>query len=204
MPRLLAFAGSARKDSYNKKLVRIAAEGARHAGAEVTVIDLGDFPMPIFDQDLESAEGMPEMSREFKKLMVKHDGFLIASPEYNSSYSPLLKNAIDWASRSESDSESPLSAFRGKAAVLMAASPGGYGGMRGLIVLRMLLANLGLTLLPEQVAVPLAFRAFDDHGSLADEGQQKAVFDLGVRLAEFCASGIPAEEERSGKHGLPR
>ena len=114
MPKLLAFAGSSREESFNKKLVRIAAAGARQAGAEVTLVDLGDFPMPIFNQDLESARGMPEKAGEFKELMVAHDGFLVASPEYNSSYSPLLKNAIDWASRSEAESEAPLSAFRGK------------------------------------------------------------------------------------------
>ncbi len=154
MPRLLAFAGSSRKESFNKKLLSIAAEGARQAGAEVTMVNLADFPMPIFNQDQESAEGMPEKARAFKKLLVEHDGFLVASPEYNGSYSPLLKNVIDWASRSESESEAVLAAFRGKTAVLMAASPGAYGGMRGLIALRMLLANLGVILLPEQVAIP--------------------------------------------------
>ena len=185
MPKFLAFAGSSRKDSFNRKLIRIAAEGARDAGAEVEVIDLLDFPMPIFNQDLESAEGMPEKAREFKELMVEHDGFLIASPEYNGSFSPLLKNSIDWASRTESEGEAPLAAFRGKTAVLMAASPGSYGGMRGLIFLRMLLSNLGLILLPEQVTVPFAFRAFDESGSLVDEKQHRAVFGLGLRLAEF-------------------
>ncbi len=188
MPKLLAFAGSSREESFNKKLVRIAAAGARQAGAEVTLVDLGDFPMPIFNQDLESARGMPEKAGEFKELMVAHDGFLVASPEYNSSYSPLLKNAIDWASRSEAESEAPLSAFRGKTAALMSASPGGYGGMRGLVVLRMLLANLGVILLPDQVTVAHAFRAFDENGALTDEKQQAAVIKLGSSLAEFCAS----------------
>ena len=185
MSKILAFAGSSRKDSFNKKLVSISAAGARSAGAEVRVIDLADFPMPIFNQDLEAAEGMPEKAGEFKKLMVAHDGFLIASPEYNSSFSPLLKNAIGWASRAESEDEPSLVAFRGKKAVLMAASPGGYGGLRGLVPLRMLLGNLGVFLLPDQVAVSHAFQAFDKNGSLVDEKQQKAVFNLGVRLAEF-------------------
>ncbi len=189
MPKILAFAGSSRRDSFNKKLLRIAAEGARDAGAAVEVIDLLDFPMPIFNQDLESAEGMPEKAREFKKMMVEHDGFLIASPEYNSSFSPLLKNAIDWASRAESEGEVPLQAFRGKTAVLMAASPGSYGGMRGLIVLRMLLSSLGLILLPEQAAVPFAFRAFDESGGLVDDKQHGEVLALGRRLAESIARG---------------
>ncbi|MCK5794460.1 MAG: NAD(P)H-dependent oxidoreductase [Anaerolineales bacterium] len=189
MSEILAFAGSSRKDSYNKKLVSISAAGARSAGAEVRVIDLADFPMPIFNQDLEAVDGMPGKAGEFKKLMVVHDGFLIASPEYNSSFSPLLKNAIDWASRAESEDEPSLAAFRGKKAVLMAASPGGYGGSRGLVPLRMLLGNLGVFLLPDQVAVSHAFQAFGNNGSLVDEKQQKAVCNLGARRAEFSTPG---------------
>ena len=95
-PRILAFAGSTRKDSYNKKLVRIAAKAAQECGAEVTVVDLNEFPMPLFDEDLEQAQGQPESAVRLKKLMVEHDGFLIASPEYNSSITVVLKNNIDW------------------------------------------------------------------------------------------------------------
>ncbi len=98
-PRVLAFAGSARVDSYNSKLVKVAAEGVRGAGAEVTLIDLRDFPLPLFDQDLEAAGGLPDNARELKEIMLKHDGLLIAAPEYNSSITPLLKNTIDWVSR---------------------------------------------------------------------------------------------------------
>ena len=97
-PKILAFAGSARKDSFNKKLVKIAAQGARGAGAQVTELDFGDLPLPLFDQDLEAEEGLPSGAIRLKELMREHDGFLIASPEYNSSISPMLKNAIDWAS----------------------------------------------------------------------------------------------------------
>ena len=99
MTKILAFAGSARKDSLNKKLLKIAAAGAQTAGADVTLVDLADFELPLFNQDLESEQGMPEKAGEFKRLMIAHDGFLIASPEYNSAFSPLLKNTIDWASR---------------------------------------------------------------------------------------------------------
>ena len=95
-PRILAFAGSARTDSFNVKLVNIAAEGAREAGAEVTVVNLKDFPMPLFNQDLEAADGPPDHATRLKGIMLAHDGLLIASPEYNSSISPLLKNTIDW------------------------------------------------------------------------------------------------------------
>jgi chromate reductase, NAD(P)H dehydrogenase (quinone) len=97
--RILAFAGSLRRESFNKKLVPIAAKGARDAGAEVTLISLEDFPLPLFDQDLEARQGMPENGMKLKQLFIDHDGLLIASPEYNSSITAVLKNAIDWVSR---------------------------------------------------------------------------------------------------------
>ena len=97
--KILAFAGSAKKASLNKKLLAVAVAGARAAGAEVTVVDLADYPMPIMDEDLEAAEGAPEKATAFKALMIEADGFLISCPEYNSSITPLLKNVIDWASR---------------------------------------------------------------------------------------------------------
>ena len=178
MPKLLAFAGSSRKDSFNKRLVKIAASGAESAGATVTVIDLADFPMPIFNEDLESTKGMPDKAREFKNHLIEHDGFLIASPEYNSSLSALLKNAIDWASRSETDNEAPLVAYRGKVAAIMAASPGGLGGIRGLVFLRMLLGNIGVFVLPDQQVIPQAFKAFGDDGLLVDAKQQRAIVNF--------------------------
>ncbi len=183
MPKILAFSGSARKESYNQKLVNIAAQGAQQAGANVTVLNLSDYPMPIFNQDLELAEGMPKAARVFKEHLIEHDGFLIASPEYNSAFSPLLKNAIDWASRREGD-EAPLLAFRGKVAVIMAASPGALGGLRGLVFLRMLLANIGIIVLPEQFAVAQADRSFDDEGHLLEESKQDTVLKLGASLAQ--------------------
>ena len=97
-PRILAFAGSLRGESFNKKLVPIAARAARDAGAEVTPIDLRDFPLPLFDQDLEAGQGMPEDGTRLKKLFTEHDGLLVASPEYNSSVTAALKNVIDWVS----------------------------------------------------------------------------------------------------------
>ncbi len=185
MAKILAFAGSARKDSYNKKLVKIAAAGADDAGAAVTVIDLADFPMPIYNQDIEDSSGMPEHGRRFKQLLIDHDGFLIASPEYNSAFSPLLKNAIDWASRSESKDEPGLLAYKGKVAALMAASPGALGGLRGLVFLRMLLGNIGVIVLPQQRAISQAFKAFDDDGNLVDNKEQKAIQGLGVDLVKM-------------------
>ncbi len=183
VPRILAFGGSLRKDSYNQKLAAIAAEGAREAGAEVTLISLRDFPMPLFDQDLEAEHGMPAEAKRLKELFLSHQGLLIASPEYNSGYSAALKNAIDWVSRSETSDEPALSALAGKSAVIMAASPGGLGGLRGLVPLRMLLGNLGITLLPDQLAIPSALQAFGPDGHLVDPKQEEKVKALGAALA---------------------
>ncbi len=185
MPKILAFAGSARKDSLNKKLLKIAVEGAQEAGADVTLVDLADFELPLFSQDLESDMGMPDIAGKFKRLMIAHDGFMIASPEYNSAFSPLLKNTIDWASRSESDDEPPLMAYRGKTAAILATSPGGLGGMRGLVMLRMLLGNLGVIVFPDQQAVPNGLKAFNDDGSMSDPKQEKRIRTLAKNYINF-------------------
>jgi chromate reductase, NAD(P)H dehydrogenase (quinone) len=183
-PRILAFAGSTRKDSYNMRLVRIAAAGAKDAGAEVSVIHLRDFPLPLFDEDLEREEGTPEAAGRLKGLMTGHDGFLIASPEYNSSISGVLKNAIDWVSRPV-PGEAPLIAFRQKVFTIMSASPGALGGLRGLVHLRAILGNIGAIVLPDQVAVPKAFEAFLEDGRLEDPKQHASIEGLGKTLATF-------------------
>lgn len=182
-PRILAFGGSLRAASFNQRVAQIAAEGARRAGAEVTVIALRDFPMPVFDQDLEEAGGMPEKARELKKLFLSHDGLLIASPEYNSSITAALKNALDWVSRAESDSEPPVAAFRGKVAAILGASPGALGGLRGLVHLRSILSNVGVLVLAEQIAVSKAGDAFQEDGKLKDAKQQSSVERIGEALA---------------------
>ena len=129
--KLVAFAGSAREGSWNKMLVNLAAEGAREAGAEVTFVDLKDYPMPVFGQDLQAESGMDPNAEKLQKLFSEHDGYLIASPEYNSSITSLLKNVIDWVSRS-GKTDGSMEAYHGKTAVIMSASPGGLGGLRGL------------------------------------------------------------------------
>lgn len=186
-PRILAFGGSLRRDSYNQKLAAIAASGAREAGAEVTLIALRDFPLPVFDEDLEKAQGMPDTGKKLKQLFREHHGLLIASPEYNSSITAALKNAIDWVSRTETDDESGLVAFTGKSAILCAASPGGLGGLRGLVHVRAILGNIGVTVLPDQVAVSKAYEAFREDGSLADAKQLAKVKALGTQLAQHLA-----------------
>jgi chromate reductase len=186
--KILAFAGSARQDSFNKKLVQIAAQGAKNAGAEVTYLDLRDLAMPLYDQDLEAAQGLPDTVLQFKALLKSHHGFLLACPEYNSSITPLLKNAIDWASRPE-PGEAPLAltCFKGKTAVLMSTSPGGLGGLRGLNTVRSILSSIGVFVLPDQKAIPSAYQAFDEAGNLADADQQNAILALGQKLADVTA-----------------
>ncbi|NRB17455.1 MAG: NAD(P)H-dependent oxidoreductase [Rhodobacteraceae bacterium] len=171
MPKFLIFAGSARKASTNKQLAALAAGKAKAAGADVTLIDLKDFEMPLYDGDLEAGGGLPENAKRLKQLFVEHDGLFIASPEYNSSISPLLKNALDWISRPHTVDEPPLWAYNGKVMALGSVAPGALGGLRGLVPLRMMLGNIGVTVVPNQVAISNGFSAFDDAGKLTDAGQ---------------------------------
>ena len=181
--RVLAFAGSTRQESFNKKLVQVAAAGAREAGADVTDIDLRDYRLPVFDQDDESERGKPDNAKALKQLMIDHDAFLISAPEYNSSVTGVLKNSIDWVSRPDDGDAAPLVAFGGKVVTLMSASPGALGGLRGLVHLRSILGNLGCIVLPNQVAVPKAHEAFKDDGTLVDDAQQQRILRLGRTLA---------------------
>jgi chromate reductase, NAD(P)H dehydrogenase (quinone) len=182
--RVLAFAGSLRTASWNKKLVRVAAEGARAAGAEVDVIDLRDLPMPIYDGDLEAEQGLPPNAKAFKRLLADSHGFLISSPEYNNAFPAVLKNAIDWASRAETGDIGPV-AYRGKIAGLMSASPGYFGGVRSLPMLRAVLSNLGCVVVPTQLAVPRANEAFDADGQLKDARQRDQIMAIGAEVVRF-------------------
>jgi len=184
LPKILAFAGSTREGSFNKKLLNIAVQGAKNAGAEVTLVDLRDIPLPLYDGDLEANQGLPENAKKLKALMKSNDGFLIAAPEYNSSISAVLKNAIDWASRPEPN-EAPLAAFTEKTAALLSASPGAFAGLRGLATVRSILGNIGVHVIPNQVGVPRAHEAFNPDGSLKDAKIQANVEKLGANLTEF-------------------
>src|SRR5438876_6102819 len=179
--RILAFAGSLRKDSFNKKLIRVAVHGARNAGAEVTLIDLRDYPLPIYDGDLEAREGLPENGRKLKDLFLAHQGLLLACPEYNSSITGVLKNTIDWVSRPVQGAK-PLAEFTGKIAGLLSASPGALGGLRGLVHVRSILGNIGVLVLPEQLAVSRAGEAFNADGSLKDDKQKATLQKIVGRL----------------------
>ena len=180
-PRLLAFAGSLRKGSFNRRLIGNLAEGARDAGATVTMIDLHDHALPIYDGDIESAS-MPEAVRALQSLMADHDGLLIATPEYNGSYPALIKNTLDWISRPLANGTSGTALFDHKVAGLCSASPGALGGLRALIALRDALAKLGMWVAPSQVAVGRAGEAFDEHGQLTDARQRSAVHRVGAEV----------------------
>lgn len=198
---ILAFSGSTRTASYNKQLVRIAADAAAKAGARVTLIDLRDYPLPVYDQDLEEREGLPPSARDLKELLMNHKGLLLACPEYNSSITPVLKNTLDWTSRAAAG-EKPLACYQGKVAAVMSASPGSLGGLRGLVHMKAILGNIGVLVLPGQVAIAKAHEAFTDDGSLRDAKQQEAVrklgrdlYDLAYRLS-VLSPRPPGEGER--------
>ncbi len=185
-PRILAFAGSTREQSFNKQLVRVAAAAARAAGGDVTLLDLRDIPMPLYDGDLEQREGLPANARRFKELLLAHQGLIIASPEYNSSISGVLKNAIDWASRGLPD-EPPLACFSGKVAAIMSASIGGLGGLRGLVHVRAILGNINVLVLPEQIAISNAQEAFTPDGALKEPRQQATVERIAQKLVNVVS-----------------
>lgn len=168
-PRILAFSGSARRESLNKKLLAAVVAAARAAGAEVTVVDFKELPIPLYDGDLEDAEGIPPNAQKLIELITQHQGLLIASPEYNSQITPLLKNAIDWCTRADAN---PLP---GKVAAVVSASPGAFGGIRSMTLARQLLTHLGCLVVPVQCILPGADKAFDEQGKLKEERHRKSV-----------------------------
>ena len=184
--KILAFAGTTRTEALNKKLIRVAAAAAREAGAEVTLIDLRDFPMPLYDGDLEAKVGIPPMAVKFKELMLVHRGLLISTGEYNSSITGVLKNAIDWASRS-SPGESELACYKDKVVALLSASPGLLGGMRAMMAVRSILGNIGALVIPEQLALGRAHEAFNEDGSLKDPKRIAAVSKVVSSLVRIVA-----------------
>lgn len=181
-PKVLCFAGSGRTGSWNQQLLDIGARMLRDAGAETTMLGLRELDLPLFDEDLEKAQGEPSGARRLKDLMFAHHAFLIACPEYNSSITPLLKNAIDWATRPKAG-EQPLQAFRGKVCGLVAASQGALGGLRGLVHVRAILGNIGVIVLPEQVAVGAVHEQITG-GELKDGLPKKLLGDLVQRMVD--------------------
>ncbi|MBA2777738.1 NADPH-dependent FMN reductase [Billgrantia kenyensis] len=196
-PRILVFAGSAREQSYNKRLARLAAERVEQAGGLATFIDLRDYPLPLYDGDLENHEGLPANARSLQALLAEHQGLLLASPEYNGFITPLMKNTLDWMSRSDGK-QSGLALFADRVAAVVSTSPGAFGGMRSLALLRQLLGNLGVTVLPNPLAIPRAAQAFSEAGELEDESQRDRLDALCRRLVTILAK-LHAAEPSNGR-----
>jgi chromate reductase, NAD(P)H dehydrogenase (quinone) len=191
-PKILVFAGSNRSGAFSGSLAALAALELGKAGADVTHIALIDYPLPIVDEDLEKEKGIPDNAFRLARLFAAHDGLLISSPEYNASLPPLLKNTIDWVSRISKDNGKPLKPYDGKIAALCSTSPGAFAGIRGLIHLRAVAVNVGLTVISEQCSVPNAGEAFDDNGHLKNPRSQAALAKVAQSLTNMCrATGRP-------------
>jgi NAD(P)H-dependent FMN reductase len=186
-PKILVFAGSIRTASHNARLAALVSKELAFAGADVTRISLEDYPMPIYDGDLEARSGPPANAAKLKQLMALHHGVFIASPEYNASITPLLKNTIDWISRVRERGETPLAVFKNRVFALGGASDGAYGAMRSLLALRQVLElGCGALVIPEQIAVMRASEAFDDMDNLKEERVAALLRRVVQRLTEMA------------------
>jgi chromate reductase len=174
MTKLIFMSGSASKNSVNKKLAKYALNVAKDKGANVEFIDMKDFEMPLYCTDWELENGIHDNTKKLKEKFQSCDGFFISSPEYNSTFTPLVKNIIDWMSRPHEKDEPILSAYKGKVAAIASVSPGPLGGLRGLTPLRTMLSNIGVHVIPTQVAVG-GNDNFDDSGHLKNEKFQKMI-----------------------------
>jgi chromate reductase, NAD(P)H dehydrogenase (quinone) len=184
-PKILAFAGSLREHSYNKRVLKTALKGAERAGAVVDYIDLRDYPMPIYNADDHHLNGFDENAFRFQELLNQYDGLLIASPEYNGSLPGGLKNAIDWASR-KSEKFALGEVFKGKFAAIITASPGSFGGIRCLGHLRSVLSILGVNVLPSEIAVSKVYEMFDgESDEMKDEKMKQLLEQLAESLADM-------------------
>ncbi|MFO7764696.1 MAG: NAD(P)H-dependent oxidoreductase [Wenzhouxiangellaceae bacterium] len=170
-PRILAFAGSTRRESFNRKLLALAVDLAQQSGLEMQHVELADYPMPIIDEDLEAEQGQPANATAIRKMMLEADGLLLACPEYNSSITPLMKNVIDWVSRKETGGGG-LEPYDNKKALLMGASPGGTGAKRALETVRSILGNIRVEVFEDEFSLPYAADGLDDQGELTDPEQR--------------------------------
>jgi chromate reductase, NAD(P)H dehydrogenase (quinone) len=186
-PKILVFAGSIRTGSFNGRLAALAAKELALLAADVTRISLADYPLPLYDGDAEAAGGAPENAKRLKRQFASHHGIFIASPEYNASITPLLKNTLDWISRVREAGEQPRAAFRDRVFALGAASNGTYGGYRSLIALRHVLElGCGALVLPDQVAIRNAGSAFDEAENLRDAGDGDRLRSQLARLVDVA------------------
>lgn len=179
-PKVLVFAGSNRAGAYSGKLADAATKGLLRLEAEVTRISLVDYPLPLMDEDLEREHGIPENALKLARLFAMHDGLYIATPEYNGSIPPLLKNAIDWVSRVSRDGDRPLRPFAGKMSAIGSSSTGNFAGIRAISHLRAILAHVGIQVVSEQCSVSNAQTAFEEDGDLRDD-RARANLDKSLR-----------------------
>lgn len=188
MPKIAVVVGSTREGSFNRALGRLAIRALEAQGAEVTDVDLAGYDLPLYSAAIESG-AFPADAERLKRVFAAQDGLLFVSPEYNGSVPPLLKNAIDWASRPTGDEGLvALVAYRGKAAAIMSASVSPFGGLRGLIHLRQTLSTVQTLVIPEQVLIPNAHAAFDESGALKDALPASLVDMTAMRLAKVAAA----------------
>jgi chromate reductase, NAD(P)H dehydrogenase (quinone) len=182
--RILVFAGSLRTGAFSVRTADAAQKALALQGAEVTRISLGDYPLPLMDQNLEKEKGIPEEAMKLGRMIAAHDGLLIASPEYNASIPPLLKNAIDWVSRIRKDDGKNFAPFGGKVAGLCSSSNGNFGGMRGLYHLRAVLMNCQVEVITPQCSISRAADAFDEDGTIKEERVRKMMDKVCATLIE--------------------
>ncbi|HNA82669.1 MAG TPA: NAD(P)H-dependent oxidoreductase [Thiobacillaceae bacterium] len=186
---ILVFAGSLRRESLNRKLAGEAARAVAAAGGQVTLLELADYPLPLYDGDLEADSGPPENAFRLQAIIADHAGLIVVSPEYNHSIPALLKNTLDWVSRTPR--VRGANPFTGKVAGLMAASPGALGGLQGLDTVQRVLATLGCLVLPKVVAVPKADQVFDGEGRLTDGASARRVAELAAEVVAVASRLSP-------------
>ncbi|MHA6641398.1 NADPH-dependent FMN reductase [Mesorhizobium sp. A623] len=183
-PRILVFAGSVRVGAYSGKTADVAQKELAIQGAEVTRISLGDYPLPIIDEDLEKEHGVPENAVGLARQIAAHDGLLIATPEYNGSIPPLLKNAIDWVSRVRTDAGRPVRPLSGKAVALCSSSSSPFAGIRCINHLRAVLVRCQMEVISPECSVPAGAEAFDEAGEFRNRRQHRAMETVATALIE--------------------
>ena len=184
--KILVIPGSLRTGSINIKLAKAAVDEFARADIEVSLLSLGDYPLPIYDGDLEDKSGVPLHAINLKRMICAHDGVLIVTPEYNSSLPPLLKNAIDWVTRVDERDDLQGHVFRGRPFAIAAASEGKLGGTRGLAALRLILSGCRALVIPNQLALSFADQAYDDRDRLKHDADKAALKEMARQLIDVA------------------
>jgi NAD(P)H-dependent FMN reductase len=186
-PKILVLPGSTRAGSHNVRLAALAAKELTLIDADVTRISLADYPLPIYEADLDARAGQPANAVKLKQMMMAHHGVFIATPEYSASVPPMLKNALDWVSRVRERGDPTYAAFKGRVFAIASASPGKFGGLRAAMALRQVLElGCGALVIPEQVSVSQADHAFDDMDNIADTNTANLLRAQLSRLVEMA------------------